>query len=54
MEKKLDTELERLKQAITFANSAHTYDGNLVAELLVHLGCIHSTRVEMQRWGARL
>ena len=51
--KEYDAELARLTQAISDSNAARQYNGDLVAELLVHLGCIHRVPTEMARWGAR-
>ena len=46
-----DKELKRLKQAISDADQAHRYDGNLVADLLVHMGLIHPAPGSARRWG---
>ena len=50
-EKEHDAELKRLTQAVSNSNAAKVYNGNLVVELLVELGCIQRTPTEMRRWG---
>jgi hypothetical protein len=49
-ERDSDSELARIKQAISDHDQAHRYNGGLVAELLVHLGLIHSTPESRRRW----
>jgi hypothetical protein len=45
-----DTDLARIKQAISDHDQARQYNGALVVELLVHLGLIHSTPESTRRW----
>ena len=45
-----EKELIRIKQAISDHDQAHEYNGQLVSELLVCLGLIHSHPASVKRW----
>jgi hypothetical protein len=45
-----NNELERIKQAISNSDQMHRYDGELVAELLAHMGLIHKSPESARRW----